>query len=90
MKTRKERMVRIPRRDGEEEGSRMDPDSSDGIYVTESVESDFRLIAQNRHMREKEKIKMMKLNDLKRSAHMNQRGNLFKKLVKMNANIPMT
>ena len=39
-------MVRIPNRDGEEECRRMNPDSSAGIYVTKSVESQCRLIGQ--------------------------------------------
>ena len=34
MEMRRRRMVRIPNRDGEEECRRMNPDSSDGIYVT--------------------------------------------------------
>ena len=38
MDMRKRRMVRTPNRDGEEEGRIMKPDSSDGIYVTASVE----------------------------------------------------
>ena len=37
MEIRKRRMVIIPNRDKEEEGRRMNPDSSDGIYVTTSV-----------------------------------------------------
>ena len=37
MEIEKRRMVRIPNRDGEEEGSRMNPDSLDGIYATASV-----------------------------------------------------
>ena len=39
IETRKRRMVRMPNRDGEEEGIRMNPDSSAGIYVTASVEA---------------------------------------------------
>ena len=35
MEMRKRRMVMIPNRDGEEEGRRMNPESSAGIYVTE-------------------------------------------------------
>ena len=34
MEMRKRIRVRIPNRDGEEEGIRMKPDSSYGIYVT--------------------------------------------------------
>ena len=34
MEMRNRIMVRIPNRDGEEECRRMNPDSSDGIYVT--------------------------------------------------------
>ena len=58
----------------------MNPDSSAGIYVTASVESQSRLIAQNRKMKEEEKIKNTKLNALKRAAHMNQRATSFAKL----------
>ena len=39
MEMRKRRMVRMPNRDGEEEGRRMKPDSSAEIYVTASVEA---------------------------------------------------
>ena len=51
METSKRRMVSMPNRDVEEEGRRMKPDSSAGIYVTSSVEAQFRLIAQNRKMK---------------------------------------
>ena len=37
METRNRRMARITNREGEEEGIRMNPDSSSGIYVTASV-----------------------------------------------------
>ena len=85
METRKRRMVRIPNRYGEEEGIRMNPDSSDGIYVTTSVESQCRLISQNRKMKDEDKIKNTKVNALKRAARMNQRAKYFLKLV---ANLP--
>ena len=75
----------MPNRDGEEEGSRMNPDSSAGIYVTASVEAQCILIAQNRNIKEEENIKNTKLNYLKRSARINQRDKLFTKLV---ANLP--
>ena len=82
---RKRRIVRMPNRDREEEGIRMNPDSSAGIYVTSSMESQCRLIAHNRKMKEEEKIKNTKVNALKRAACMNQRATLFAKLV---ANLP--
>ena len=63
----------------------MKPDSSAGIYFTASVESQCRLIAQNRKMKEEEKIKNTKLNALKRAARMNLRVTSFAKLV---ANLP--
>ena len=63
----------------------MNPDSSSGIYVTASVEAQRRLIAQNRKMKEEEKIKKTKVNALKRAARMNLRATLFAKLV---ANLP--
>ena len=81
MEMRKRRVVRMPNRDKEEEGRRMNPDSSDGIYVTASVEAQCRLIAQNRKMKEKEKIKTTKVNALKRAARMNLRVTSFTKLV---------
>ena len=81
-------MVRMPKRDREEEGSRMNPNSSAGIYATESVEADSRLIVQNRKIKEEEKIKMIKVNALKRSIRMNQCGKSFVKLVDANANLP--
>ena len=51
MEMRKRRMVRMPNRNKEEEGRRIKPDSSSGIYVTASVEAQCRLIAQNRKMK---------------------------------------
>ena len=85
MKMRKRRMVRMSNRDGEEEGIRMNPDSSSVIYVTASLEAQCRLIAQNRKMKEEEKIKNTKVNALKRAARMKQRVKSFVKLV---ANLP--
>ena len=63
----------------------MNPDSSSGIYVTASVEGQCKLMAQNRRMKEDEKIKNTKVNALKRSAGMNQPAKSFAKLV---ANLP--
>ena len=60
-------------------------DSSAGIYVTASVETQCILIAQNRNMKEVEKIKNTKVNALKRAARINQRATSFAKLV---ANLP--
>ena len=37
----------IPEKDGEGEPIRMNPDSSEGIYVTASVEAEYHMIAQN-------------------------------------------
>ena len=85
MEMRKRIMVRIPNKGGEEEGKIMNPESSAGIYVTASVEDQYRLIAQNRNMKEEENIKNSKVNALKRTACMNQRAMLFAKLV---ANLP--
>ena len=85
MEMRKRIMVRIPNRGGDEEGRRMNPDSSAGIYVTESVEAQRRLIAQNRKMKEEEKINNTKVNALKRYARINQGATSFAKLV---ANLP--
>ena len=59
----------------------MNPDSSDGIYVTTSVEDQCRLIAQNQNMKEAEKINNKKVNALKRAASMNFRAMSFTKLV---------
>ena len=75
----------MPNRDREEEGRRMNPDSSAGIYVTASVESQCRLIAQNRKMKEEEKIKNTKVNALKRASRMNLRATSCAKIV---ANLP--
>ena len=85
MEMRKRRMIRMPNRDKEEEGRRMIPDSSAGIYVTASVETQCILIAQNRNMKEVEKIKNTKVNALKRATCMNLCVTLFAKLV---ANLP--
>ena len=71
MEIKKRRMVRIPNMGGEEEGRRINPDSSARIYVTTSVEDQCRLIAQNRKMKEEENIKNTKVNALKRAARIN-------------------
>ena len=75
----------MPDRDEEEEASRMNPESSDGIYVTALVEAQCRLIAQKRKMKEHDDINKTKVNALKRAACMNQRSKSFTKLV---ANFP--
>ena len=80
MEMRNRIMVRTPNRDGEEEGRRMNPDSSADIYGTASVESQRRLIAQNWKIKEEEKINNTKVNALKRSARMNQCAMSFVKL----------
>ena len=85
MEMRKRRMVRMPNRDREEEGRRMNPDSSAGIYVTASVEAQCRMIAENQKIKEEEKIKNSKVNALKRAARINLRAAPFAKLV---ANLP--
>ena len=69
----------------EEEGRRMNPDSPSGIYVTASVEAQCRFIAQNRKIKEEDKIKNTKVNALKRAARINQRATSFAKLV---SNLP--
>ena len=51
MKKRNKIMARITNREGGEEGRIMNPDSSSGIYVTASVESECILIAQNWNMK---------------------------------------
>ena len=81
MEMRKRRMVRVPNRDGEEEGRIMNPESSAGLYVTVSVGDQCRLIAQKRKMKEEEKIKNTKVNALKRAARMNQCAKPFAKFV---------
>ena len=69
---RKRIMVRIPDRYGEEYVSIMNPDLSDGIHVTASVESQYRLIPQNPKMKEENNMNNTKVNALKSSARMNQ------------------
>ena len=78
-------MVRMPNKEREEEGRRMNPDSSAGIYVTASVEAQCRMITENWKIKEEEKIKNSKVNALKRDARMNLRAMLFVKLI---ANLP--
>ena len=56
MEMRMRRMVRMKNMDGEEEIIMMNPDSSSGIYVTASVESQCRLISHNQKMKEEKKI----------------------------------
>ena len=85
MEMRKRRMARMTNMDGEEEGIRINPDYPSGIYATESVEADSRLIVQNRKIKEEEKIKNSKVNALKRAARINLRVTSFVKLV---ANLP--
>ena len=78
-------MARIPKTFGEEEDSIMNCNSSDGIYITESVEAQYRLIAQDWDMKEEEKIKNTRVNYLKRDTCTNQCAKSFAKLV---ANLP--
>ena len=85
MEMRNRIMVRMPNREIEEEGRRMNPDSSAGIYVTASVEAQCRMIAENQKIKEEEKIKNSKVNALKRAARINLRATSFAKL---NANLP--
>ena len=85
MEIRKRRMVRMPNRERDEEGIRMNPDSSAGIYVTASVEAQCRMIAENRKVQEEEKIKNSKVNALKRAARINLRATSFAKIF---ANLP--
>ena len=85
MEQRKRTMVRMPNRDEVEEVSITRPESSARIYVTASVEAQYRMIAQNRKMKEEEKIKNIKLNALKRAARTNYHAKSFAKLV---ANLP--
>ena len=75
----------MPNREREEEGRRMNPDSSSGIYVTASVEAQRRMIAENRKIKEEEKIKNSKVNTLKRAARMNLHATSFAKII---ANLP--
>ena len=79
-------MVSITNRDGEEEGSRMNPDSSAKIYVTASVEAQCRLIAQKQKTKEEDNIKNINVNALNRATHMNQRAKSF--TAKLVANLP--
>ena len=85
MEMRKRMMVRMPNKSGEEEGRGINPESSAGISVTASVESQCRLIDQNRNMKEEEKINNTKVNALKRADRINQSATSFAKLV---ANLP--
>ena len=85
MEIRKRRMVRMPNKEREEEGRIMNPDSSAGIYVTASVEAQYRMIADNRKIKEEEKTKNSKVNALKRAACINLRATSFAKIL---ANLP--
>ena len=55
-------MAMIPKKYGELEPIRINPDSSAGIYVTASVEAECCMISQNRNMREENKKIASKLN----------------------------
>ena len=50
-----QRMVRMPNKYGEGKLSRMNPESSTGLYVNASVESEWRMISQNWKIQEEEK-----------------------------------
>ena len=63
----------------------MNPDSSAGIYFTASVEAQCIIIAENRKIKEEEKIKNSKVNSLKRAARINLRATSFANLL---ANLP--
>ena len=51
MEIKNQRMVRISKKDGEEERSIMSLESSEGICVTASVEGGCHMIYQNRNMK---------------------------------------
>ena len=89
MEMRNRIMVRMPKRYGEEEVRRTNPDSSAGIHFTSSVEAECRLIYHKRKMKEEEKIKNIKVNALKRAARMNQHKKLFAELCEATTNIPI-
>ena len=55
-------MLRIPKRDGEGEPIRMNPDYSKGVYVTASAEAECGIIAQNWKTQEEEKKRLSKVN----------------------------
>ena len=52
MEIRTRRMVIIPNKDGEGDPIRMNPDSSTGIYITESVGFECHMITQNHKIQE--------------------------------------
>ena len=62
MEIRTRRMVIMPKKDGEGEPSRMKPDSSSGMYVTESVEAKCNIISQNWKMQDEENKRASKVN----------------------------
>ena len=59
---RTQRMVIISKKDGEGEPRRMNPESSTRIYVTASVETECRMIAQNWKMQDDENKIASKVN----------------------------
>ena len=81
-------MVRMPNSDGYKGGRTINPESSSGIYVTASVEADCRSIAHNWKVKEKDKIKNININALKRATRMNQYENSFAKRCEITVNLP--
>ena len=55
MEIRTRRMVRMPKKYGEGESSRMNPGSSSRIYANASVEAEYHMIAQNRRCKRKKR-----------------------------------
>ena len=79
MEIRTRRTVRMPKKYGEGESSRMNPGSSSRIYANASVEAEYHMIAQNWKMQEEEKKIAPKVNVLKKSACITKCGISFVK-----------
>ena len=82
MEVSKRRMTRTPKRDGDEEGIKKNSKSSLGIYVTASVEAECRLVSHHWKMKEEDKIKMIKVNVLKRADRIKQCGSCLRKFAR--------
>ena len=81
-------MVRVTKKGGEVEPIRIKPDSPSVMYVTVSVEDEFRMITQNWKMQEEEKKRASKVNVFKKSTRVTKCGRSFEKIFSATANLP--
>ena len=75
------RMVRITNTPGEDDGCRLNPDSSSGIYITSENEAQCRIVAENRRKQYEVKQNAKRSNYVRSSARIIKRGGSYKNIL---------